>query len=181
MLRATSQLSALPRPRSGNDELMGDRLRRIPARTRTRSGACMLDTYMRTAPTLILLDGGPSQDTWAALWLAEATKARPRPTRDSASRHPCRQAAYFLPCARPPDRQFGRSQHYHRAFVTTSVRTDNMPRQRDGDKPYSRTVLTRVEFEMLTRHSASRPRTPGRIHLEDHILSPRCSPPSSTG
>ena len=36
---------------------MGDRLRRIPTRTRTRSGACMLDTYMRTAPTLILLDG----------------------------------------------------------------------------------------------------------------------------
>ena len=24
-----------------------------------------------------LLDGGPSQDTWAALWLAEAIKARP--------------------------------------------------------------------------------------------------------
>ena len=34
---------------------MGDRLRRIPARTRTRSGACMLDTYMRTTPTHILL------------------------------------------------------------------------------------------------------------------------------
>jgi len=30
---------------------MGDRLRRIPARTRTRSGACLMDTYMRTAPT----------------------------------------------------------------------------------------------------------------------------------
>jgi hypothetical protein len=104
MLCATPQLSARPRPRSGCVESMGDRLRRIPARTRTRSGACMLDTYMRTAPTLILLDGGPSQATWAALWLAEATKARPRPTRDSVTRHPCRQAAFFLPCAsRPPD------------------------------------------------------------------------------
>ena len=71
-----------------------------------------------------------------------------------ASLHPCQQAARFLVHTRPPDHQ---------------------------DKPYSRTVLTRVEFEMLTRHSASRPRTPGRIHSEDHILSPRFSPPSSTG
>jgi hypothetical protein len=37
----------------------------------------MLDTYMRTALTHILLDGGPLQDTWASLWLVEATKARP--------------------------------------------------------------------------------------------------------
>jgi hypothetical protein len=57
-----------------------------------------------TATTLILLDGGPSQDTWATQWLAKATKARPRPTRDSATRHPCQQAAFFLLCAsRPPD------------------------------------------------------------------------------
>ena len=54
---------------------MGDRLRRIPDRTRTRTGACMMDTYMRTAPVLIFLDGGPSQDTWAAHWLAEANSA----------------------------------------------------------------------------------------------------------
>jgi hypothetical protein len=104
MLRAsTTQLSARPRPRSGCVELMGDLLHRISARTRTRSGACMLDTYMRTTPTLILLDGGPSQDQWAAHWLAKAITARPRPTRDSATRHPCRQAASFLPCTRAPD------------------------------------------------------------------------------
>ena len=42
------------------------------------------------------------------------------------TRHPCQLAAHFLPCARPPDRQFGRSQHYHRAFVTTRARA---PRQ----------------------------------------------------
>ena len=105
MFCATAQLSStLPRPCSGCVELMGDSLRHIPARTRTHSVVCMLDTYIRTAPTLILLDGGPSQDTWSALWLAQATKARPLPTRDSASRHPCQQAAFFLPCAsRPPD------------------------------------------------------------------------------
>ena len=104
MLRAsTPQLSARPRPRSGCVESMGDRLRSIPARNRTRSGACMMDAYMRTAPTLILLDGGPSQDTWADVWSDEAIKARRRPPRDPASRHPCRQAAFFLPCTRPPD------------------------------------------------------------------------------
>ena len=80
------------------------RLRRVQPRTRTRSGACTSDTYMRTAPTLTSADVNPSPDAWAALWLAAAITARPRPTRDSATRHPCRQAAFFLPCAsRPPD------------------------------------------------------------------------------
>ena len=32
--------------------------------------------------TRILLDGGPSQETWAALLLDAATMDRPRPTRD---------------------------------------------------------------------------------------------------
>ena len=76
--RSTPQLSsALPRQRFDCVELdvhtCSTRCRN--KRTRTRSGACMLDTYMRTAPTLILLDGGPSQDTWAAHWLAEANSA----------------------------------------------------------------------------------------------------------
>jgi hypothetical protein len=80
------------------------RLRRVPERTRTRSGACTSDTYMRIAPTVTSADVNTSPDAWPALWLAEATKARPRPTRDSATRHPCRQAAFFLPRAsRPPD------------------------------------------------------------------------------
>jgi hypothetical protein len=97
---------------------------------------------MRTAPTLILLDGGPSQDTWAAHWLAEAIKARPRPTRDSATRHPCRQAAFFLPGAsRPPDvcrlrlvrprlNHGARDRAAARAFVTTRAGTDTMARSR---------------------------------------------------
>jgi hypothetical protein len=120
MLRATPQLSsALPRRRSGCVESMGNRLRRIPARTRTRSGACMLDTYMRTAPTLILLDGGPSQDTWAALWSDEAIKARRRPPRDPASRHPCRKEASFLPCTGPPD--FVASRCSSTVFATRPV------------------------------------------------------------
>ena len=45
------------------------RLRRVQPRTRTRSGACTSDTYMRTAPTLTSADVNPSQDAWAALWL----------------------------------------------------------------------------------------------------------------
>jgi len=36
----------LPRPRSVCVESMGDLLRRFPARNRTRSCACMLDTYL---------------------------------------------------------------------------------------------------------------------------------------
>ena len=87
----------------------------------------------------IIIDGGPSQDTWAAHWLAEATKARPRPTRDSATRHPCRQAAFFLPCAsRPPDvcrLRLVRPRLHHgarhsRAFLTTSSGFDTMTRRR---------------------------------------------------
>jgi hypothetical protein len=44
------------------------RLRRVPERTRTRSGACMSDTYMRIAPTRILLDVNPSPEAQTALW-----------------------------------------------------------------------------------------------------------------
>ena len=142
-------------------------------------------TNIRAAPARIMIDGQSSQryvpaapPSGLAFTACQVQHAR---ATVELTRHPCQQAAHFLPCARPPDRQFGRSQHYHRAFVTTSARTDNMPRQRDGDQPYSRTVLTRVEFEMLTRRSASRPRTPGSIHSEDHSLFPRFSPPSPTG
>ena len=80
------------------------RLRRVPARTRTRSGACTSDTYMRIAPTLTSADVNTSPDAWAALGLELATTARRAPTRDYVNRHPCRQAAFFLSCAsRPPD------------------------------------------------------------------------------
>jgi hypothetical protein len=58
---------------------------------------------MRIAPTLTLADVNTSTDTWAALGLELATTARRTPTRDSATRHPCLQAASFLPCTRPPD------------------------------------------------------------------------------
>jgi hypothetical protein len=43
---------------------------------------------MRIAPTHILLDRILSQATWAALRSDEAIKARRRPPRDPASRHP---------------------------------------------------------------------------------------------
>jgi hypothetical protein len=87
---------------------------------------------------------GPSQDTWATLWLAETTKARPLPTRDSLTRHPCLQTAFFLPCAsQPPDvcclRLTRPSLHKgapdSRAFVTTRTSTDTMARCRqDADE-----------------------------------------------
>jgi hypothetical protein len=81
-----------------------------------RSGACMLDTYMRIAPTHILLDRILSQATWAALRSDEAIKARRRPPRDPASRHPCWQEASFLPCTRPPD--FVASRYSSTVFAT---------------------------------------------------------------
>ena len=98
---------------------------------------------MRTAPTLTSADVNPSPDAWAALWLAAALTARPRPTRDSATRHPCRQAAFFLPRAsRPPDTcllRFVRPRlHYgrnlRRAYVTTRSGFDTMARRRQDDQ-----------------------------------------------
>ena len=115
------------------------RLRRVPARIRTRSGACTSDAYMRIAPTLTSADVNTSPDTWAALGLELATTARRTPTRDSANRHPCRQAAFFLPCAsRPPDScilRFARPRRHYgpnsrRAYVTTRAGTDTMARSR---------------------------------------------------
>ena len=59
----------------------------------------------------------------------------PRPTRDFATRHPCRQAAFFLPCAsRPPDvccLRLARPRLHHgardrHAFNTTRAGTDTM-------------------------------------------------------
>ena len=67
------------------------------------SGAWMLDTFMRIAPTKILLDRALSHATWAIYWLDGAFGTCLHPTRDSASLHPCSQAAYFLPCTRPTD------------------------------------------------------------------------------
>ena len=78
-----------------------------------RSGAWMLDTFMRITPMKSLLDRGLSQAdvldrrlstaTWDTCWSDGAFVTCLHPTRDSASLHPCRQAAYFLPCTRPPD------------------------------------------------------------------------------
>ena len=79
-------------------------LQRVPERTRTRSGACMSDTYMRIVPTITLADVNLSPEAWASLWLELATTARRTPTRASATWHPRWQSAFFLPCAsRTPD------------------------------------------------------------------------------
>jgi hypothetical protein len=97
---------------------------------------------MRIAPTITSADVNTSPDTWAALGLELATTARRTPTRDSANRHPCRQAAFFLPCdSRPPDAcilRFARPRRHYgpnsrRAYVTTRAGTDTMARRRQDD------------------------------------------------
>ena len=156
-----------PRPAHTTTGWRQDR-RPVVSKRPLPSGVCSADRNVRAAPARIMIDGQSSQryvpaapPSGLAFTACQVQHAR---ATVELTRHPCQLAAHFLPCARPPDLQFRRSQHYHSVFVTTSARTDNMPRQRDGDKPYSRTVLTRVEFEMLTRRRASLPRTPGRIH-----------------
>jgi hypothetical protein len=122
-----------------------------------RTGAWMLDTSTRIAPMQILLDRGLSQAgvldrglshaTWASYWSHGAFWTRQRlMTRDFASLHPCRQAAYFLPCARPPDacgscldrprqrRPEGSRDRYFQAFAVTRAGTDTMPTRRDDDE-----------------------------------------------
>ena len=119
-----------------------------------RSGAWMLDTSMRIAPTKILLDRVLSQAgvldrvlsyaTWATYWSRGALGTRQRSTKDSASLHPCRQAASFLPCARPPDAcgsllarprsrldQRSRDRAEAPVFAVTRAGTDTMPTRRD--------------------------------------------------
>ena len=94
MLRVTPQLSTLPRPCFDCVELA------VHPRTRTRSGACMSDTYMRITPTLTSADVNPLTESWAALWLELATTARRPPTRDSANRH-LQTCLFHSPPSRP--------------------------------------------------------------------------------
>jgi hypothetical protein len=156
MFCATPQLAA-PRPRSGCVESIGYCLHRLQSATRMRSGVWMLDTSMRIAPTKILLDRILSQAglldrilshaAWAALWLDGALGTCRRPTRDSASLHPCRQAAYFLPCTRPLDAcgfyldrprkrldQGSRDGAVARVVVTTRAGTDTMQGRREEER-----------------------------------------------
>ena len=151
------RFDASPRPRFGCVELIGDCLQRFPFAPRMRTGAWMLDTFMRIAPMQILLDRGLSQAgvldrglshaTWASYWSHGAFWTRQRlMTRDFASLHPCRQAAYFLPCARPPDacgscldrprqrRPEGSRDRFFQAFAVTRAGTDTMPTRRDDDE-----------------------------------------------
>jgi hypothetical protein len=217
--------------------LIGDCLQHLPFAPRMRTGAWMLDTSTRIAPMQLLLDRGLSQAgvldrglshvTWATYWSNGALWTRQRSTRDSASLHPCRQAASFLPCARPPDAcgsflarprlrldQGSRYRAEARAFAVTRPGTETMPRREGEDEiaedaapapavtgaaagpglrhfRRSFTVLsaTAPSSSRLRAHpscwfthvgrAAGRPRTPGRIHSEDHIISQRFSPPST--
>jgi hypothetical protein len=122
---------------------------------------------MRIAPTFILADV-MSPEAWAALWLELADTVRRTPTRDSATRHPCRQAAFFLPCAsrRPdgcilrlasPRRHYG--PHSRHAYVTTRAGTDTMARRRqDADEDEIIEVEDTVGAETLGGASIRGPR-----------------------
>ena len=50
------------------------RLRHVPERTRTRSGACTSDTHMLITPTLTSADVNTSPDAWATLSSDEAIR-----------------------------------------------------------------------------------------------------------
>ena len=99
-----------------------------------------------------------------------------------ASLHPCQQAARHLPCTRPPD------------FVAFNalLRFFWQPRPvllRAHPSCWVIHVGRHACCSILHAHPscwvihvgrhAGRPRTPGRIHSEDHIISPRFPPPSS--
>jgi hypothetical protein len=126
-----------------------------------------------------------------------------------AGHHPCWKAAHFLPCTRPPDvLRFPRAQrgriHYgpsqRRVFVATrsGFQTPNplghVPAQPMLTPPAPERPSTPADLRTALRPPASfgvtlfainvgcpadRPRTPGRIHSEDHIISQRFSPPST--
>jgi len=163
-----------------------------------RSGAWMLDTSMRIAPTKILLDRVLSQAgvldrvlsyaTWATCWSNGSFGTRQRSTRDSASLHPCRQAAYFLPCERPPDAcgyfldrlrlrldQGSRDRAEARAFVVTRAGTDTMPTRREEDEieedaaPATERGAGRASRFGTRAHATMTPPTPERPPTQDDL------------
>jgi hypothetical protein len=86
---------------------------------------------MRTALTLARLDVHPSpRSTWAALRLTKALTARHWLTGTLRPRHPCREAASFLPCSsRPPDVCLLRFARPRRRYGPNSRRGGRAPSQ----------------------------------------------------
>jgi hypothetical protein len=105
--------------------------------------------------------------------------------------HPCQHAAAHLPCTRPPD-AFGSSLDRPRT-VWTKAAAHLVCTRPQVFVTFRRffTVLsaTAPSSSRLRAHPscwfthvgrpAGRPRTPDRIHSEDHIISQRFSPPST--
>jgi hypothetical protein len=109
--------------------------------------------------------------------------------------HPCWTAAHFLPCTRPPDvlrlprAQRGRihTAPLHAASFGARARapllTPPAP-ERTSPPADLRTALRPpasfgVTLFAINVGRPAGPRTPGRIHSEDHIISLRFSPPST--
>ena len=174
MLRATLQLYAHPRPCSGSIRLMGRPQSIPPKHKRTHIGVCSLDTNRRAVLARIQLDGSATLDAARAA-IGHGAVIRPADLRVPALvmlvLHPCQQAASHLPCTRPPDRLSpGHGlRHFRRSFTVLSATAPSSSRLHAHPSCW---------FTHVGR-AAGRPRTPGRIHSEDHIISQRFSPPST--
>ncbi len=116
----------------------------------------------------------------------------PSLSRSLVGRHPCWTAACFLPCTRPPDIAVLPSTAL--AAVWTKAAADLVCTRPPVFVTFRRsfTVLSATApsssrlrahpscWFTHVGHPAGRPRTPGRIHSEDHIISQRLSPPSTS-
>ena len=105
--------------------------------------------------------------------------------------HPCQHAAAHLPCTRPPD-ACGSSLDRPRNRLdqgSSSPRLHPATGLRHFSPLFYCSFCDSAQFFQASRTSfllvhhvgrpAGRPRTPGRIHSEDHIISHRFSPPST--
>ena len=105
--------------------------------------------------------------------------------------HPCQHAAAHLPCTRPPD-AFGSSLDRPRHRLdqgSSSPRLHPATGLRHFSPLFSVLSATAPSSSRLRAHPScwfthvgsadGRPRTPDRIHSEDHIISQRFSPPST--
>ena len=153
-------------------------------------------------------------DTWRSFALADQSRRTYNGichffSRDRAAQHnchhPCWEAAYFLPCTRPPDAQSSARANPLRPLSTPRIRghavwisnaksfgararaamlTPPAP-ERPSTPADLRTALRPPAsfgvtlFAINVGCPADRPRTPSRIHSEDHIISQRFSPPST--
>ena len=91
--------------------------------------------------------------------------------------HPCQFAAAHLPCTRPPDVLYGCRPRGASMTPPAPERPSTPADLRTALRPPASFGVTL--FAINVGCPADRPRTPSRIHSEDHIISQRFSPPST--